>query len=161
MPGTVTVLGEFDLAACYPTMLGLITSMDADAAARLAGALAVSGEVSVNLPTLSGMVEALAAVSAQITAGGVSLNFAVQADIILTLKAQITAMAALMAAFGLTSAKAEIFEYAGPAYSFGAACDGEAGAGIQGGLPTDQMQAVVIMTRYPAFIAAFLQVFLA
>jgi hypothetical protein len=155
-----TVYGEIDVAAGFPTMVSLIAAMDADAAARLAGALAVSGEVAVNLPTLEGMIEAFTAVSAQITAGGVSLNFAVQADIIASLKLMITAMAALTVAFG-EGAKAEVFGTTGPASEFSGACNAQVGAGIQGGSPTDQVQSIVIVTRYPAFIAAFLKVFLA
>ena len=160
MTTQTTVVGEIDVAAGFPTMVSLIAAMDADAAARLAGALAVSGEIAVNLPSLSGMLEALVAVEGQINAGGISLNFAVQADIIESLKLQIKAMLAFTIAFGV-GAKAEVFQTSGPAIELGGAVQAQAGAGIQGGLPTDQIQAIVIMTRYPAFIQAFLQVFLA
>jgi hypothetical protein len=107
------------------------------------------------------MAEALASVSAQLQAGGVSLSFAVQAQIIADLEAMIALMAALTAAFGFTSAKAEVFTTDGPAVEFGGAVQAQAGAGIQGGLPSDRLQSVVIMTRYPAFIEAFFKVFLA
>ena len=83
MSGQVTVLGEMDIGAMFPSAFGLFGALQRDVAARLAGVLAMSAQLSVQLPSLSVALEALAAVEAQLNTGGVSFSFAVQADVMM------------------------------------------------------------------------------
>ena len=157
--GTIDVKGELDIGAIFPSMFGLFGQMQGDVAARLAGVLAVSGSVSVNPPSLSGALELLAAVKGQLNTGGITFSFAVQADVEASLRLQLKLILGFLALLG--GAKAEVFTYAGTFDSFGAACNGEVGGGIQGGLPADQCQALVFVTRYPAFMEALFKLVLA
>jgi hypothetical protein len=161
MSGQITVLGEMDVGGMFPSAFGLFGALKGDVAARLAGVLAMSDQLSVQLPSLSVALEALAVVEAQLNTGGVSFSFAVQADVIASLTAQLQLIAGFLMALGGAGAKAEVFTYSGDAASFGAACNGEVGGGIQGGLPADQCQALVLVTRYPAFMEALFKLVLA
>ena len=158
MADEVTVIGEIDVAAMYPSMVGLFAGMTADLNGRIAGLLAMSGALAVQLPSLTAALEAAAMVTAQLTAGGVTLNIAIQAELLAELEAQLILIAGFLAAFGGGSAKAEIFSYSGTAAGFGPAVTGEAGAGVQGGLPSDRIQALVMMGRYPAFFEALAKI---
>lgn len=157
MADEVTVIGEIDVAAMYPSMVGLFAGMTADLNGRIAGMLAMSGALAVQLPSLTAALEAAAMVTAQLTSGGVTLNIAIQAELLAELEAQLILIAGFLAAFG-GGAKAEVFQYSGTAAGFGPAVAGEAGAGIQGGLPSDRIQALVMMGRYPAFFEALAKI---
>ena len=161
MSGQVTVLGEMGIGAMFPSAFGLFGALQGDVAARLAGVLAMSGQVSVQRPSLSVALEFLAVVEAQLNTGGITFSFAVQEDVITSLTAQLKLIEGFLLALGGADAKAEVFKYSGDAASFGAACNGEVGGGIQGGLPTDQCQALVLVTRYPAFMEALFKLVLA
>ena len=119
----------------------------------------------LSLPTIQGAIsaaeEAVVELQADLAAGaGIGFEADVEADLILELNGYLELIAQFMTAFGLSSATAEVFTYSGAADEFGAACNGEVGSGVQGGAPTDQCQAVVIVTRYPAFIQALMGVLL-
>jgi uncharacterized membrane protein (Fun14 family) len=159
MSGQVEVKGELDVGGIFPSMFGLFGEIEGDVNARLAGVLSMSGQLAVQLPSVSAALEALAAVEAQLTSGGVSLSFAVQADVIASLSAQAALIAGFLLALG--NAKAEVFTYSGDAASFASACGGQVSGGIQGGLPSDQCQALVFVTRYPAFMDALFKLVLA
>jgi hypothetical protein len=163
MSGRVEVLGELDVGAIFPTMAALFAAMQADVAGNLDGALSVAGELSVELPSLSAGVQAAAEVLAELQAstGGIGFSADVEADLIANLRLEASLLAGFIVALGMTGAKAEVFKYSGDAASFGAACNGEVGSGIQGGLPSDQCQALVFVTRYPAFMEALFRLVLA
>lgn len=157
MADKVTIIGEIDVSAMYPSMVGLFAGMTADLNGRIAGMLAMSGALAVQLPSLTAALEAAAMVTAQLTSGGVTLNIAIQAELLAELEAQLLLIVGFMEAF-LPAAKAEVFLYDGTAAGFGPAVTGEAGSGIQGGLPSDSMKALVMMGRYPAFFDALAKI---
>jgi hypothetical protein len=155
MSNGITVLGEFDVKGLFPTMFPLFGKMQADLAGRLRGALAASAMASVKLPSAALALSALAAVTAQIKGAGLKFNASLYADMIASLKAQLALIGGFMGALG--GAKAEVFRYDGMAAGFGPAVQGEAGAGVQGGLSTDQIHAIVLMSRYPGFLESLLK----
>jgi hypothetical protein len=159
MSGTVNVIGELDVGGIFPSAFGLFGALQGDVNARLAGVLAMAAQLSIQLPSVAAALEALAAIEVQLTSAGVGLNVAIQADVIASLRAQLNLILKFLSAMG--GAKAEVFTYSGDAASFGGACNGEVGGGIQGGSPSDQCQALVIMTRYPAFMEALFKLVLA
>jgi hypothetical protein len=160
MSTVVNVLGEFDIGALFPTLFALLAGMQADVDGNLSGALSVAAELDVELPSLSAGIQAAADVLAELTASTGSIGFSadVEADLIASLRLELTLIGKFMAALG--GAKAEIFTTDGPASEFGAICGGEVGSGIQGGSPSDACHALVIVTRYPAFIDSLRQVIL-
>lgn len=162
MSTQVNVLGEFSVGGLFPSFASLLGEMEADASGQLAGAMGAAAELDVELPSLSAGLQAAGEVVAELEASTGSIGFSaeVEADLIASFDAEVTLIGQFLAALGLTSASAEIFTTLGPANEFGAVCNGQVGGGIQGGAPTDQCQAVVIVTRYPAFIQALMGVLL-
>jgi hypothetical protein len=157
MADKITVIGEIGVSSMYPSMVGLFAGMTADLNGRIAGMLAMSGMLAVQLPSLTAALEAAAIVTAQLTTGGVTLNIAIQAQLLAELEAQLLLILGFLEAF-LPSAKAEVFTYDGTAAGFGPAVTGEVGAGMQGGLPSDSVKALVMVGRYPAFFDALAKI---
>jgi hypothetical protein len=151
MTATINILGELTVGSLFPTFAGLLAGLSADASGRLQGLLAMSASIALQPPSIALMAEALVAVSAAINTGGISLSINVQAELIAELTAEIKLMAKLILALG-GSAAAEVFTVSGKAVEFGGACGSVVGGGIQGGLASDHVEAIVFVTRYPAFI---------
>jgi len=146
---SVEVLGEVSVGGMFPSLTGVLVSAQTDVDAMLAGALAMAAQLDIQLPSVDAALAAAAQIIADLKLGGVRLSVNVQAALIADLKARLKVIVKLLGALG--SAKAEAFKYHGTAAGFGNACNGEVGGGIMGGLPSDECQALVLVTRYPAF----------
>jgi hypothetical protein len=155
----IQVLGEVSIGSLFPALLGLLSGIKASISGDLDGVLAMAAEVQIDLPSVAAAISAAEQVLADLMAstGGIGFNATVDAALILELGGYLDLISKFIFALGGSSALAELCKYAGPANAFGAAVNVEFGGGVQGSLPGDQIQAILLVTKYPAFVASFLQ----
>ena len=158
---TVQVFGELSIGGLFSALPTLLAGVQAQIDADLTAARSAALEISVELPTITAAISAAADVSAELAAdlsiggGGFEFDANIEADVIAELTGYLRLIAEFLLAFG--SATAEVFIAFGTAAEVAAECSAEISGGVQGGLPTDQCQAIVMVTRFPAFIASFIQ----
>lgn len=149
-------IGSFSVGALFPTMIGLLAGVLTNLSGQLQGCYKVSGQIQVSLPSVQARVDALTRIAAQVALQppAVTFNAAANLQLITTLQAQIALIGELQAALGLGTAGVEVYEYEGTAGAFGRDVTGETAAGLNGGQASDQMQALVLATRYSAVFEA-------
>jgi hypothetical protein len=152
---TLTPLGSLSVGAILPTQATFLAGILPDLQGRLAGALSLSGSVSIEMPSITARLNAAAAAVAQIEAeiaiSGPVIDVTVQlmADMVAEFEAQIAFILALQLALG--SAGIYAYLYNGTAADFPALM---ASQGLADAQPSDQVNAIVLATRVPAAWAA-------
>lgn len=146
----ITHRGSFSVGGLFPTFAGLLAGVIAQLRGQLAGNLRVSGALAIDLPSLDARIKAAAQLLAalQVSPPGVRFNVGANASVIAALQAQLGIIAELQAALGLGTVGVEAYEFEGRASTFGPEVTGETASGLPGGLPSDQMHALVLATRY-------------
>ena len=155
----IRYLGSYSVGGLMPTMVSMLGGVISNLQGQLNGALRVNGSLAVTVPSLNARIAAVGRVSAALALQppGVQFNIAANASVVAVLKAQLKLILDLQAAFG--AAGVEAFEYSGTAAAAGGEITGAIGTGLPGGAGTDQINALVFATRYPATFAAMGKVF--
>jgi hypothetical protein len=161
MAGTLRVLGKYSVGALFPALAAMLAGLEASINGDLARALAMAAEVQIELPSVTAAISAAGQVLADLQAstGGIGFDVSVDAVLIGELEGYLALIGKFLLAMG-GSATAEVFTTTSQANEFATLCNSEVGSGVQGGAPTDQVQAVVFITRYPAFIDALFKLLL-
>ena len=144
-------LGSYSVGAIFPTLSGLLAHLFAQVRGRLTGALRASGTIDagVSLPSVSARVNALTRIAASVALQppAVRFNAAANVAVIADAQAALAVIGRFRAAFG--AAGIEAYEYEGTAAAFGSEVAAETAGGLPGGLPSDQVRAIVLVARYP------------
>jgi hypothetical protein len=157
----ISYLGRFSVGGLFPTMVSLLAGVVPRLTGQLGGALRISGQVTVGVPSVKARVNALTRIAAQVALQGPSVKFKSTANVnlIALLRAQIALVAAFRAAFG--SAGVEAFTFSGPGSSARNEIGDALGSGLPGGSPGEHIDAFVLATRYPSTFSAMAKVFFA
>lgn len=158
----ISYLGSFTVGGLFPTMVSFVAGVVPRLQGQLAGAMRVSGQIVVSLPSIAARIALCTRLAAQLALQppGVKFNVNANATLIALLQAQLALIAAIRAAFG--SAGVEAFLYQGPASTMAADVQTAIGGGLpSGGAPSDHVDAFIFSTRYPSTFAAMGKVFLA
>jgi hypothetical protein len=157
----IRYLGVFTVGGLFPTMVGFVLGVIPRIRAQLAGALRLSGQIEVTLPTVEARLQAAVRMAAQLqaqlalTPPGVRFNAVANAELAAKLAAQLALVAGLEAALG--SAGVEAFSYSGSRSAMANEVSGAIGEHIG----ADHVDALIFATQYPATFQAMGRVFVA
>lgn len=155
----IDYLGSFTVGGCFPTMATLLLGVRPRLMGQLAGAARISGQLAIKMPSIAARAQAAARVAAAILLQppGVKIRLNANVALIAALRAQLAIIADLRAA--LSAAGVEVFRYEGSASRFGTEVQQATGGGLHGGSASDNIQALVIATRYPTTFTAIARFF--
>jgi hypothetical protein len=162
MSGVITPLGEKTVGGLVPTTLSVFGAYAANLNASLAASGNMKAALNVAPPTVAGTAKIAATLNGALQAvvKGPSLGAAIKvnAAAIVSINAQLAAIAGILAAFGEAGVFA--YTYDGTCNTFGTDVQAELVGGLPGGSPTDHVNALVLVTSIPAAWLALSKVLL-
>lgn len=151
MGDNLAYLGSRTIGECCPLALTINGYALAELQPKLAGLLNVSAALTIGPPslglTITGAIQAVAALQASITGPTVTLQAAVVLDLIAALQAQIALLLNFQALLGTAGIHAYVYD--GTNSNFATVVNGALSSGFPGAPPANPANAVILATTSP------------